>query len=76
MLVAGQASGHEGDHGPLEHPGVVLWKAFVLADGAAAAVAPGERALDRPSAVQHDEGGLPGESRDDLQMSRCRCADG
>ena len=44
MLVAGESSGHDDDHGPLGHRGVVLREAFVVAYGSAAAVDPGERA--------------------------------
>jgi hypothetical protein len=44
----------------------MLWQAFVIADGTATPVDPGERALDTPPAGQHDEGGLPGELTHDL----------
>jgi RNA-directed DNA polymerase len=53
-LVAGEASGHDDDHCPLDHRGVVLRESFVVAHGSAAAVDPGERAFDRPPAVQHE----------------------
>ena len=44
-MVVGEAAGHEGDHRPLDHRGVVLGQPFVVAHGAPAAVDPGERAL-------------------------------
>nr|WP_285691818.1 hypothetical protein [Actinoplanes sp. NBRC 103695] len=66
LVVAGESAGHDDDHGPLDHRGVMLWQPFVIADGAPASVDPGERALDRPPAVRDHEGGLPGEFRDDL----------
>jgi hypothetical protein len=53
--MAGEAAGHDDDHGPLNHRGVVLWQAFVVADGAPAPVDPGEGSLYRPPAVQDDE---------------------
>jgi len=61
VVVASQAFGHEGDHGPLDHRGVVLREAFVVADGLAASADPGEHPLGRLSAVQDHGGGLPGE---------------
>src|SRR4051794_4417111 len=64
--MSSKAAGHDDDHGPLDHRGVVVGETFVVADGAAAAVDPGEGPLDGPSAVQHDEGGLPGQFGDDL----------
>jgi hypothetical protein len=64
--MAGEAAGHDDDHGPLDHRGVMLWEPFVVSDGAPAAVDPGERAFDRLSAVQDHEGGLSGQFRHDL----------
>jgi hypothetical protein len=64
--MSSEAAGHDDDHGPLDHRGVVIGMAFVVADGTTAAVNPGERALDGPSAVQHDERALPGQFGDDL----------
>jgi hypothetical protein len=66
MAVAGEAAGHDDDHCPLDHRGVVLREPFVIADGTPAPVDPGERPLDGPPAVQDDEGGLAGQLRHDL----------
>jgi hypothetical protein len=66
-LVAGESAGHDDDHGPLDHGGVVFGKAFVVAHGAPAAVDPGETPFDGPAAVLDDEADLVGEFADDLQ---------
>jgi hypothetical protein len=66
VVVSDEAAGHDDDHGPLDHRGVVLGEAFIVADGASAPVDPGERSLDGPPAVQDDEGRLPGQLGHDL----------
>src|SRR5204863_9132087 len=65
-LVAGQASGHDDDHGPLDHGGVVLREAFVVAGGASTSVDPGQGALHDPSTWQHGEADLAGQLGHDL----------
>ena len=54
-----QASGHEADHGPLDHRFGVFREAFVVAAEAAAAHQPGQRSFHHPAARQYLEGALP-----------------
>jgi hypothetical protein len=64
-VVAGQSAGHDDDHFPLDHRGVVSGQTLIVADGTAAPVDPGERALHTP-AVQHHEADLPSQLGHDL----------
>src|SRR6266480_2631829 len=52
----GEATGHEGDHGPQDHGFVAGGQVLVIAGGAAVLADPGEGALDDPAAGQHLEG--------------------
>jgi hypothetical protein len=49
-IMAGEAAGHEGDHGPVDHGFVVGGEAFVVAGAASVASDPGQGPLDHPPA--------------------------
>src|SRR5690606_37183143 len=65
-LVTGQAATHDDDHCPVDHRRMVSGQALVVAYGTAAAVDPGEGALDTPAVGQHDEADLSGQLGHDL----------
>ena len=55
-MLAGEAAGHDDDHGPVDVGLVVGGQPFVVADGAAVAGNPGQGPLDHPPAGQDFEG--------------------
>src|SRR6059058_1982764 len=65
-MWAGQAAGHEGDHGPVDGGFVVGGEAFVVAGAAAVAGDPGQRPFDHPAAGQDFEGVLVCGAFDDV----------
>src|SRR5215469_1387281 len=65
-MRAGQAAGHDGDHGPVDGGFVVGGEAFVVACAAAVAGDPGQGPLDHPAAGQDLEGVLVVGAFDDL----------
>src|SRR5690348_3293152 len=54
--LAGEAAGHDDDHGPVDVGLVVGGQPLVIADGAAVAGDPGQRPLHDPPAGQYLEG--------------------
>jgi hypothetical protein len=64
--LPGAASGHDGDHGPVEYGFVAGGQPLVVADGPAVPGDPGQGAFDDPSPQQHLERMQADEAADDL----------
>src|SRR6266498_4543805 len=54
-----EAPGHDDDHGPLDHRGVMLCSSLIVTYGSPAAIDPGKRPLYHPPAGQDLEPDLP-----------------
>ena len=67
MAGLGQAAGHEGDHGPVDHRLGTFREGLVITDKTAVQDKPPEGALDCPSARQDREPLLPFGLADDLE---------
>src|SRR5690242_1968962 len=65
-LVSGEATGHDDDHGPLDHGGMVGGQSLVVAYDPPASADPREGPLHDPPSGQRHEPDLTSEFADDV----------